>query len=50
VDALNNIYVTDFTTNSISVFPSTANGNVFPTLVISGSSTLLNDAWYPSIF
>jgi hypothetical protein len=43
LDASGNIYVSNWTANTIDVFNSDANGNASPVRVISGANTLLNN-------
>jgi hypothetical protein len=50
VDALDNIYVGQAFNDQISVFPSTASGNVAPILTLFGGNTLLNQPYYPRAF
>jgi LPXTG-motif cell wall-anchored protein len=44
-DAAGNIYVSDYSTNSVVVFAPGANGDVAPIRTISGGATNINDAY-----
>lgn len=39
------VFVTDYATNTIDIFPATASGNVAPTYQIAGVATGLNEPW-----
>jgi sugar lactone lactonase YvrE len=43
LDSDDNVYVTDYFTNSVTEYVKNANGNVAPIRTISGSSTLLDE-------
>ncbi len=39
------VFVTDYNTNTIDIFPATASGNVAPTYQIAGGATGLSEPW-----